>query len=134
MIALMGVLAGATGPTSIARWAKFKTPFLEGVLDLPHGVPGKDVFRRLLSLVEPAAFQACFASWLNSLRAAAAEESGIEQPIFTVDGKTLRRSHDKKNGLGALHEVSVWASEFGLSLGGSRAPRSRTKSQRFPSF
>jgi predicted transposase YbfD/YdcC len=80
-------------------------------------VPGKDVFRRVLSLVEPAAFQACFASWLNSLRAAAAEETAIGQPIFAVDGKTSRRSHDRKNGLGALHSVSLWASEFGLSLG-----------------
>lgn len=87
------------------------------MLDLPHGVPGKDVFRRVLMTVQPAAFQACFASWLDSLRPAAAEATGIEQPIFAVDGKTLRRSHDRKNGLGALHAVSVWASEFGLSLG-----------------
>ena len=37
--------------------------------------------------------------------------------MLAVDGKTLRRSHDRKNGLGALHSVSVWASEYGLSLG-----------------
>jgi predicted transposase YbfD/YdcC len=37
--------------------------------------------------------------------------------VLAVDGKTARRSHDRKNGLGALHSVSVWASEFGLSLG-----------------
>ena len=41
----------------------------------------------------------------------------MEQPILAVDGKTLRRSHDRKNGLGVLHSVSIWASEFGLSLG-----------------
>lgn len=117
VIALMGVLAGANGPTSIARWARFKKPFLEGVLDLPNGVPGKDVFRRVLSLVEPLAFQACFACWLNSLRAAASDESEIRQPILSVDGKTCRRSHDRQKGLGALHSVSIWASEFGLSLG-----------------
>src|SRR5207244_7142419 len=34
-----------------------------------------------------------------------------------VDGKTARRSHDRGKGLGALHCVSVWASDFGLSLG-----------------
>jgi len=37
--------------------------------------------------------------------------------VLAIDGKTARRSHDRKNGLGALHSVSVWASEFGLSLG-----------------
>ena len=51
------------------------------------------------------------------MRAAAAAATGVEQPILAIDGKTLRRSHDRKNGLGALHSVSVWASEFGLSLG-----------------
>ena len=37
--------------------------------------------------------------------------------MLAVDGKTARRSHDRSKGLGALHSVSVWASEFGLSLG-----------------
>jgi len=34
-----------------------------------------------------------------------------------VDGKTARRSDNRKKDLGALHSVSIWASEFGLSLG-----------------
>lgn len=117
VIALMGVLAGAGGPTAIARWAKTKHEFLLRVLELPAGIPGKDVFRRVLMLLNPAAFQACFCNWLAALRAKATEASGIEQPILAVDGKTARRSHDRNNGLGALHSVSVWASDFGLSLG-----------------
>jgi predicted transposase YbfD/YdcC len=87
------------------------------VLDLPNGVPRKDVFRRVLMALKPAAFQACFAGWLRSLRAEAVARTGVEQPVLAVDGKTARRSHDHKNGLGALHAVSVWASEYGLSLG-----------------
>jgi predicted transposase YbfD/YdcC len=47
----------------------------------------------------------------------AAAATSVEQLILAVDDKTARRSHDRKNGLGALHSVSVWASEFGLSLG-----------------
>ncbi|WP_020474998.1 transposase family protein [Zavarzinella formosa] len=42
VIAMMGVLAGVGRPDSIARRARFKKPFLERVLDLPHGVPGND--------------------------------------------------------------------------------------------
>lgn len=78
VIALMGVLAGANGPTAIARWAKLKKSLLETVLELLHGVPGKDAFRRALATVQPAAFQACFAAWLDSLRAAAAEEAEVD--------------------------------------------------------
>jgi predicted transposase YbfD/YdcC len=117
VIALLAVLAGAGGPTAIARWAALKEELLLQVLDLPNGVPRKDVFRRVLMVLKPAAFQACFASWLQSLRTEAVAETGVEQPVLAVDGKTLRRSHDRNQGLGALHSVSVWASEYGLSLG-----------------
>jgi predicted transposase YbfD/YdcC len=117
VIALLAALAGAGGPTAIARWAVLKQEFLVHVLDLPNGIPRKDVFRRVLMALKPAAFQACFVDWLRSLRTEATAATGVEQPILAVDGKTARRSHDRQNGLGALHSVSVWASEFGLSLG-----------------
>ncbi len=117
VIALMAVLAGASGPTAIAKWAALKEEFLLNALNLPNGIPRKDVFRRVLMALLPGAFQACFVNWLKSLRATAAAATGVEQPILAVDGKTARRSHDRKKGLGALHSVSVWASEFGLSLG-----------------
>lgn len=117
VIALLAVLAGAGGPTAIARWAALKKDLLMRVLDLPNGIPRKDVFRRVLMALKPGAFQACFGNWLRSLRAEAAAQTGVEQPVLAVDGKTLRRSHDRESGLGALHSVSVWASEFGLSLG-----------------
>jgi predicted transposase YbfD/YdcC len=117
VIALLAVLAGAGGPTAIARWAALKEDLLVQVLDLPNGIPRKDVFRRVLIALKPAAFQACFADWLRSLRIEAAAETGVERPVLPVDGKTSRRSHDRSQGLGALHTVSVWAGEYGLSLG-----------------
>jgi predicted transposase YbfD/YdcC len=117
VIALMAVLAGAGGPTSIADWAELKRDVLLELLDLPHGIPRKDVFRRVLMALRPAAFQACFTGWLGSLRQSAEAATGVGQPILAVDGKTLRRSHDRNNHLGALHSVSVWAGDFGLSLG-----------------
>ena len=69
VIALMAVLAGADGPTAIAKWAALKEEFLLEALDLPNGIPRKDVFRRVLVQIKPNAFQACFANWLQSLRA-----------------------------------------------------------------
>ena len=117
VIALMAVLAGASGPTGIAEWARLKEDLLRRLLPLPNGVPRKDVFRRVLATLKPEAFQACFVNWLQTLRTAAAKSTGIEKPVIALDGKTLRRSHDKAKGLGALHSVSAWASDFGLSLG-----------------
>src|SRR3954447_11420900 len=73
VIAMMAVLSGAGGPTAIARWAALKAELLTGVLPLPNGIPRKDVFRRVLGLLQPAAFQACFVAWSQALRARAAE-------------------------------------------------------------
>jgi predicted transposase YbfD/YdcC len=116
VIAILGVLAQASGPTGIATWAKFNAELLQSLLPLPHGIPGKDVFRRVLCALKPDVFQQCFANWIQALRDDAAQATAIDQPTLAVDGKTLRRSHDTKNGLGPLHSVSVWASEYGLTL------------------
>ncbi len=115
-IAIMAILAGAKGPTGIARWARVKAQFLGACLDLPHGVPRKDVFRIVLSRLRPQAFQACFAQWLQELQQRAQAAKEITRPILAVDGKTNRRSHDGGKDLGALHAVTIWASELGLSL------------------
>src|ERR1700753_2471957 len=99
-IAVLAVLSGAAGPTAIARWAKLKEDLLRGILDLPHGIPGKDVFRRVLMLLKPAAFEAAFTAWIARLRDEAVAETGVDRPIIAIDGKTARRSHDAKEDLG----------------------------------
>ena len=116
LMSIMAILGGATGPTSIAKWVKMKSDYLIQLLSLPKDVPRKDVFRRVLMALQPETFQACFVQWLNALREAAREKTEVERPTYAVDGKTLRRSHDRQNKLGALHSVTVWASEFGLTL------------------
>jgi predicted transposase YbfD/YdcC len=116
VIAICAVIAMADGPTAIAHWAKLNETWLRKHLKLSNGIPGKDTFRRVLSLLSPAVFQQCFGEWLNSLGASADDESERDRHI-AIDGKTLRRSHDKKNGLGPLHIVSAWASDQGVTLG-----------------
>ena len=56
VLALMGILAGASGPTGTAEWACLDRVRLWEVMDLPYGVPRKDVFRRVLSTLNPGAF------------------------------------------------------------------------------
>lgn len=112
-IAVCGVIVGCNGPSSIRIWAKAKEEWLRRFLALPNGLPSRDCIRRVLTALKPEAFQECFASWIASLMS----ESETGQPIVAIDGKTMRRSHDQKNGLGPLHLVSAWATENGLSLG-----------------
>src|SRR5262249_16839389 len=117
VIAVLAVLAGAAGPTAIARWAELKEDLLTGLLDLPHGVPAKDVFRRVLMMLKPEAFEAAFNAWITRLRDEAVAGTGVDRPIISIDGKSARRSHDAKYELGALHVVTAWAGEYGLALG-----------------
>jgi predicted transposase YbfD/YdcC len=116
VIAVCAVIANADGPTAIAKWAKLNEVWLTKHLALPNGIPGKDTFRRVLGLLNPAAFQEGFRQWLESLGVSADDESGGKRHV-AIDGKTLRRSHDKRNGLGAMHIVSAWASDHGITLG-----------------
>lgn len=117
VLAVLAVLAGAAGPTAIARWAECKADLLIGLLDLPFGIPGKDVFRRVLMMIKSDAFEAAFNAWIAHLRGEATAETGVDRPIIALDGKTARRSHDAKNDRGALHVVTAWAGELGLALG-----------------
>src|SRR3978361_1692449 len=68
VIAVLAVLAGAAGPAAIARWAKFKEDLLAGILDLPNGMPGEDVFRRVLMTLNPEAFEAGSSARIARLR------------------------------------------------------------------
>src|SRR5690349_19387011 len=86
VIAVLAVLAGAAGPTAIARWARYKEELLLGLLDLPGGIPGKDVFRRVLMIIEPGAFEAAFNAWIARLRDAAVAEACVDRPIIAIDG------------------------------------------------
>ena len=121
VISVCGVLAGADGPDAIAVWAKAREEWLKKYLELPHGIPSHDTIGRVLEALKPMAFQQCFAAWLESLQetAVSAEpaESDVEQRHIAIDGKTLRRSHDRRAGLGPLHLVSAWATRHGISLG-----------------
>lgn len=112
VISICAILAGADGPTAIAVWAKSPSvsAWLQQHLALPNGIPSKDTYRRVLQRLRPEAFQRCFETWLQSL----VGTLGVR--FLAIDGKTLRRSHDRKHDLGALHLVSVWATEQNLTL------------------
>lgn len=116
VIAICAVIATADGPTAIAHWAELNTAWLRRHLALPHGIPGKDTFRRILGLLPPVAFQQCFGQWLQTLQTPG-EAAAENKRHIAIDGKALRRSHDRKNGLGPMHIVSAWASDFGITLG-----------------
>ena len=125
VICVCAVLSGCDGPIAIGRWAKMKAAWLEQHLALPGGIPSHDTIGRLLMVLRPSAFQACFANWLAAImqnKELALQKNSDDPRVkfarhIAIDGKSLRRSHDRRRGLGPLHLVSAWAVDCGVSLG-----------------
>jgi hypothetical protein len=112
-IAVIAV-CGCDGPTAIHRWTKHRPSWLARHLALPNGIPSRDCIRRLLVVLNPEAFQNCFQAWIAAANPIDSHNTGR---FVAIDGKSCRGSHDAAKGLGALHVVSIWASEEGVALG-----------------
>jgi predicted transposase YbfD/YdcC len=121
VISICAVIAGADGPKAIGIWALSNKEWLFRQLELPHGIPSHDTIGRLLALLRPEAFQRCFQKWIEALTEPASPDltntMSSPQKGIAIDGKSLRRSHDRKNKLGALFLVSAWSVDNGVSLG-----------------
>jgi predicted transposase YbfD/YdcC len=120
VISILGVVAGADGPTAIALWGNAQEQWLKRHLRLPNGIPSRDTIGRVLQALKPSAFQQCFVAWLTSLGEAASQQKdqeGKSARQIAIDGKCLRRSHDHGHGLGPLYLVNAWATEQGIALG-----------------
>ena len=105
------VIGGAEGWCDVELFVKCKYEWFKGFLDLPNGVPSPDTFGRVFARIDPEQFQACFMDWVRSV-------SRLTQgQVIALDGKTLRRSHNRNSGKAAIHLVSAWATENSLVLG-----------------
>lgn len=111
VVAICGTICGCKSWNEIAIYGRNKQDWLQTFLELPNGIPGPDTFRRLFARIKPAAFQACFRSWMDALAATL----GVKQ--IAIDGKTVRRSHDRGLDKSPLHVVSAWATANHLTLG-----------------
>jgi predicted transposase YbfD/YdcC len=105
VIAVCAVVAGAETWVDIAHYGRMKHSWLATFLDLPHGIPSHDTFRRVFLLEQ------CFRQWM------ATTAPPLPREVVAVHGKTVRRSFDRGRAQGPLHVVSAFATQQGLSLG-----------------
>ncbi len=111
VIAICAAICGANGWTDVELFGHAKHEWFKGFLKLPHGIPSHDTFGRVFALLDAERFQRCFVEWIQAV------EQRTQGQIIALDGKQLRRSHDKTLGKKAIYMVSAWASENGLVLG-----------------
>jgi len=110
VIVICASICGAEKWDDIEVFGKSKEQWLRRFLKLPHGIPSHDTFARVFSKIDPRALNERFVSWVALIKPAASRQT------INIDGKTPRRSHDHANGKSAIHVVSAWANEAGLTL------------------
>lgn len=110
LLVVCGTIADCDDYEHIAAWGEAHLAFLRELLPFHHGVPGGRWLTLLMNRIDPHLFSACFTSWVR--------EMWPDRPDFVaIDGKTSRRSHDRRNGTPPLHLVSAFATTARLVLG-----------------
>ena len=118
-IALCAIIAGAEGWTDIENFGHQKASWLGQFLDLENGIPSHDTFGRVFARIDPEQFRTAFLGWVQAVFEVTSGQ------VIAIDGKQLRRSHDKTLGKQAIRMVSAWATANHLVLGQVKV---RTKS------
>jgi len=110
-ITILAVLCGADDFVAVETFAVGRREWLQQFFELPHGLPSHDTFSRVLGLIDPKQLSAGLVDWTAAL------QRTLKGRVIAIDGKTARGSASRKKGLRALHLVSAWATEQGLTLG-----------------
>lgn len=111
VLAVSAVICGADDWPAVEEYGKAKQKWFERFLDLPHGIPTQDTFRRVFAALDAEQFQSHFMEWIKAVYQV------TEGQVVPIDGKQLRRSHDRSAGKKAIHMVSAWAAKNSLVLG-----------------
>jgi predicted transposase YbfD/YdcC len=95
----------------VENFGKAKKGWLRRFLELPSGIPSHDTFGRVFARLDAAEFQQSFLSWVRAVM------DVRNNQVIAVDGKALRRSHDRTLGKEAIYMVSAWATANQVVLG-----------------
>jgi predicted transposase YbfD/YdcC len=110
-IAICATICGAKTWIDIQDFGNSKKEWFETFLNLKHGIPSHDTFRRLFLLLNPDSFLKIFLSWIKTVT----QDTDLEQ--ICIDGKSLRKSFEKGKKMSAIHMVNAWSTGAGLALG-----------------
>ena len=110
LLVLSATIAGADDFVETTLWGTQHLAFLRRFYRYASGIPSHDTLCDVFAALDPELFKACFQGWISGLR-------DDDADIIAIDGKTSRRSHDRRKGRNPLHLVSAWAARQRIVLG-----------------
>jgi predicted transposase YbfD/YdcC len=128
VITVLAVMAFAEGWEDIETYGCAKKTWLQMFLPLRNGIPKHDVYRRVLSRLQPAAIEKCFMEWVKDIR------RHTDREVIAIDGKTVKGSFNSRTETSPLHMVSAWATENRLALGHVKTPDKSNEITAIPSL
>lgn len=109
-ITICGTLCGADNWVAIEAFGNAQVDWLGQYLNMERGVPSHDTLGDTFAMIDPTQFGQGFMNWMQAV-------CEVVAGVIAIDGKKLRRSHDKRLGKEAIHMVSAWGEANGLVLG-----------------
>jgi predicted transposase YbfD/YdcC len=110
LVGISSVICGGEGWQDMRELGESKLELFRQILPFRHGIASAYTFENFFSALDPEHFEECLVAWVEDFR-------GEASLSIAVDGKTVRRSYDKKKGQTAIHLVSAYCREHGLLLG-----------------
>jgi predicted transposase YbfD/YdcC len=115
LLVVCGTIAACDDFDELAAWGEHHLDFLRRFAPFHHGIPCERWLRILLNRIDPILFKHCFESWVAA--------TWPDRPEFiAIDGKTARRTHDRRKGTKALHTLSAYATTARLVLAQRSVP------------
>jgi len=109
LLVVCGTICACDDFDDIVAWGEAHLEFLRRYAPFEHGIPGERWLRTLINRIDPHLFKLCFESWVAA--------TWPDRPEFiAIDGKTSRRTHDRRTGAKALHTLSAYATTAKLVL------------------
>jgi len=125
LLCLLAMVAGAETITDIARFGRLKLALLRRFRPFEDGTPAHDHLGDILATLDTEAFERCFVAWV-------AAQTGVPAEVVAIDGKTARRTHDRRKGLKALHTLSAYATSARLILAQLSVPETTNEITAIP--
>ena len=107
IIGLCSLICNGNDFSDMEDFGEARQAWLQQFLELPHGIPDSDTFRRVFERLNPSALAECLYDWLGQHRP--------EGSVIAVDGKTICGSRSENHK--AYHVVSAFVAENQLTLG-----------------